>query len=119
LKKWLQKLWLLVLNMFRTNNMHHNVLEAIMKCHIRNGAQHVMNLTTPLYFPLKKLKPSNKNKIPTWSQQVLNIDYLCGSIWALCFFAVSEIEDDYYCCYVLQCVFCSWKNVFHNKCNSS
>jgi hypothetical protein len=100
--------------------MHHNVFKKSWSV----TSQMVHSMWWPLpphYIPhWKTLEPSINNKISTWSQQVLNIEYLCGSIWAYaCFFAVWQIKDDYCYCYVIQCVFSSWKDVSHNMCNNS
>jgi hypothetical protein len=77
LKKWLQKLFMLILSMSRTNNMHHNDLKSNHEVsHHKFGAHHVMTPTIPFYFPLKNIRTlKNNDKIPTCSQQVLNMDY--------------------------------------------
>jgi hypothetical protein len=97
-------------------------LKAIMKCHITN-LMHTMwwPLPSPFISHWKTLEPSNNDKIPTWSQQVLNIEYLCGNIWTyVCFLAMWQIKYEYYCCYAsLQCFYCSWKDVSHNMWNTS
>jgi len=107
LKKWLQKLFMLILSMSWTNNMHHNDLKSNHEVsHHKFGAHHVMTPTIPFYFPLKNIRTlKNNDKIPTCSQQVLNMDYR-GSVWTyVCFLAMCQIKDEYYCCYASFSVF--------------